>query len=124
MALRPAQIHAQQHLGPILALGAARARMDGHDGALRIVRAVEQHPGFEHFQALGKALDLAVQIGRYVFAFAPQLEQRVQIRSQARNFGFIGNGLLQALALLHDLLAFFGLLIPEIGIGDLLFDFG
>ena len=122
--LRPAQIHAQQHLGPILAFGAAGARMDSHDGALPIVRAVEQHPGFEHFQALGKTLDLAVQIGRYVFAFASQFEQRVQIRSQARNLGLIGNGLLQALALLHDLLAFFRLLIPEIGIGDLLFDFG
>ena len=91
---------------------------------LRVVRTGEQHPGFEHFQALGKALDLAVQIGRHVFAFAPQLEQRVQIRRQARNLGFVGNGLLQALALLHGLLAFFGRLIPEIGIGDLLFDPG
>ena len=98
--------------------------MDGHDGALRIVRAGEQHPGFEHFQTCREALHLAVQIGNDVFAFAPQLEQRVQIRRQARNLGLIRDGLLQALALLHDLLAFFGRLIPEIGIGDLLFDLG
>ena len=91
---------------------------------LRVVLAREQHPGFEHFQALGKALDFALQIGRDVFAFARQFEQRVQIRGQARHLGFVGNGLLQALALLHDLLALFGLLIPEIGIGDLLFDLG
>ena len=85
---------------------------------------MQQHPGFEHLQTLGKALDLAVQVGRYVFALAPQLEQGIQIRSQARDFGFVGNRLFQALALLHDLLALFRLLIPEIGIGDLLFDFG
>ena len=35
----------------------------------------------------------------------------------------VGDGLFQALALLHDLLAFFGL-IPEVGRGDLFFDFG
>ncbi len=39
VTLRPAQVHAQQHLRPVLALRAARARMDGHDGALRVVRA-------------------------------------------------------------------------------------
>ena len=98
--------------------------MDGHDGALGVVRAVEQHAGFEHFQALGKALDFAVQIGRYVFAFASQFEQRVQVRRQARHLGFVGDGLLQALALLHDFLGFFRRLIPEIGVRDLLFDLG
>ncbi len=87
--LRPAQIHAQQHLRPVLAFGSARARMDGHDRALGVVGTVEQHPGFQNFQTLGKALDLAVQVGRYVFAFASQLEQRIQIRSQARHLGLI-----------------------------------
>ena len=33
-ALGPAQVHAQQHLGPVLRLGAAGARVDGHDGVL------------------------------------------------------------------------------------------
>ena len=31
-ALRPAQVHAQEHLGPVLALGAAGSRVDAHDG--------------------------------------------------------------------------------------------
>ena len=35
VALRPAQVHAQQHFGPVLAFGAAGAGMDGHDGAAR-----------------------------------------------------------------------------------------
>ncbi len=94
--------------------------MDSHDGALPIVGPVQQHPGFEHFQSFGKALDLAVQVGRDVFAFTSQFEQRVQIRCQARHFSFVGNRLLQALALLHGLLGLFRSLIPEIGIGDLL----
>ena len=34
------------------------------------------------------------------------------------------DGLFQALALLHDLLGFFRLPIPELGIGNLLFDLG
>ncbi len=40
-ALRPAQVHAQQHLGPVLRLGAAGARMNRDDGVLAIVLAAE-----------------------------------------------------------------------------------
>src|ERR1051326_7501719 len=123
VTLSPAQIHAQKHLGPVLALGAAGTGVDGHDGALGIVLAGEQHGGFERFHALGEGLQLAFDIGEDVFAFAGELEQRVQIRSEAHEAGFVGDGLLQALAILHDLLGFFGL-IPEVRIGDLLFGFG
>ena len=48
LALGPAQVHAQQHLGPILALGAPGAGMDLHDPALeKIVPAGEQQLGLE-----------------------------------------------------------------------------
>ena len=40
-AFRPAQIHPQQHLGPVLRLGPAGARMDGDDRVLPVVRAAE-----------------------------------------------------------------------------------
>ena len=39
--LGPAQIHAQEHLGPVLRLGPARAGMDGDDGVLTVVLAAE-----------------------------------------------------------------------------------
>ena len=39
--LGPAQVHAQQHLGPVLRLGAAGPGVDGHDGVLLVVRAGE-----------------------------------------------------------------------------------
>ena len=35
--LRPAQIHAQEHFGPVLRFGAARAGLDGDDGVKAIV---------------------------------------------------------------------------------------
>jgi hypothetical protein len=40
--LRPAQDHAQQHLGPVLALGAAGSRMDRHDRVALVVLARQQ----------------------------------------------------------------------------------
>ena len=40
--LRPAQIHAQKHLRPILRLGAAGAGLDGHDGVQAVALAGEK----------------------------------------------------------------------------------
>ena len=40
-ALGPAQVHAQQHLRPVLRLGAAGARVDGEDGVAVVVLAAE-----------------------------------------------------------------------------------
>ena len=41
-ALEPAQVHAQQHLGPVLRLGAAGAGVDGEDRAALVVLAAEE----------------------------------------------------------------------------------
>ncbi len=41
-ALEPAQVHAQQHLGPVLRLRAAGAGVDGDDGAALVVLAAEE----------------------------------------------------------------------------------
>ena len=38
----PAQVHAQEHLGPVLGVGAARARVDRDDGVAGVVLAVEE----------------------------------------------------------------------------------
>ena len=45
-AFRPSQIHAQEHGGPILRLGAAGSGLDGHDGVEVIGLAGEKRPGF------------------------------------------------------------------------------
>ena len=46
-ALSPAQVHAQQHLGPVLRFGAAGAGLDGHDGVEAVAFAGEQRFGLE-----------------------------------------------------------------------------
>ena len=51
-SLRPAQVHAEQHLGPVLGLEAARARMDLDDGVARVVLAAEELLQLERVHAL------------------------------------------------------------------------
>src|SRR6266850_3930622 len=46
--LSPLQIHAQEHLGPILGFGATCSRMDRADGVAEIVFACKQHFGFSN----------------------------------------------------------------------------
>ncbi len=42
LSLRPSHVHAQEHLGPILGLGAAGSRMYGEDGIVLIELAGEE----------------------------------------------------------------------------------
>ena len=50
--LAPAQVHAQQHLGPVLRLGAAGAGVDRDDGVAGVVLAAEQLLQLERVHAL------------------------------------------------------------------------
>ena len=58
--LGPLQIHPQEHLGPVLRLGAAGAGMNRHDGVGAIVFAAE------HLLRLGR-LDLLLQLVEAAF---------------------------------------------------------
>ncbi len=122
LALRPSQVHAQQHLRPILTFRAAGAGVNGHDRAALIVLAAEQHGGFQPLQQFAVRLEVALDIGLHWLALARQLEHRVQIVCHAADAIVVIDGLFQALSILHDLLTFFGL-IPEIRRRDLLFGF-
>ena len=42
--LGPLRVHAEQHLGPVVGVGAAVAGVEADDRPVRIVRAVEQRP--------------------------------------------------------------------------------
>ena len=99
------------------------AGVDGHDGAAGVVLAGEQHGGLQALQQFGVRLQVALDIGRDVLAFAGQFEQRVQVVGQGADLLVVGDRLLQPLAVLHDLLALFGL-VPEVGLGDLFFGLG
>ncbi len=92
--------------------------------ALRgVVLAREQHLGFELLEIRGEAAHFALQIGVDVLAFAGEFEQRVEVGGQAGDLGFLVDLLFQALAILHDLLALFGVR-PEVRRVDLLFGLG
>ena len=113
VALRPAQIHAQQHLRPVLAFGTARAGMNGDDGIAGVVGARQQHLGFEFFEMRSEGADFPFDVAVDGFAFARQLEQGFNVGGQAGDALVLIDLLLNALAVLHDFLAFFGLR-PEI----------
>src|SRR3990172_2089725 len=50
--LRPAQVHAQHHLSPVLRLGPARAGMDGENGVMRVKLALEKETEFQLIESL------------------------------------------------------------------------
>ena len=68
VALGPAQVHAQQHLGPVLRLGAAGAGMDRQDRAALVVGAreleLELERGELRVEALGEGAHLGLDRGR------------------------------------------------------------
>ena len=122
-ALGPLQIHAQQHLGPVLRLGAAGAGMDGDDGVGAIVLAAE------HLLDLG-GLDFALRARRAraadradVLALPGPFEQHAEVVELAgqrvAQLDFVG----QPAAALQRLLRL-GLVLPEVGRGDAGFELG
>ena len=104
LALGPSKIHAHQHLGPVLRLGAARAGMDGHDGVTVVVVAGEQGLGFQLVDQRAQCIDLAPQVGGDVFAFMRQVEVGGDVAGAARQLVVRRQRALKTLLLAHHLL--------------------
>ena len=79
--LGPTPVHAQQHLGPVLRVGATRARLDRAHRITLVVLAGEQRPQFEFVEALLGRVDRLADLGfdRIVAFFFRQLEQRRRV---------------------------------------------
>ena len=106
----PSQVHPQQHLGPILALGASGARMDRDDGVAGIVLPREKRVQFGLGEPFLKVpyllpdifvdvLPLPLQFNQHlqvlqsVPALAGQLQAAVQITASPENvLGFLRPG--------------------------------
>ena len=123
LLLGPAQVHAHQHLGPVLALGAARARMHRDDGVQRVGLAGKHGAGFQILGERGQRLDFAVEIGEHVFAFAGQLEIGLDVAGAAHQLLVVGDQRFQPLAVAHQGLAGRGI-GPQRRIGEFGFNFG
>ena len=72
---RPAQVHPQHHLGPVLGIGAAGAGVDRDDGVARVVLAVEERVLLQPRELCGDGRELGAQL---------VLERRVELEQLAR----------------------------------------
>jgi hypothetical protein len=81
MALGPAEIHPQQHLGPVGGLGAAGPGTDRQDRSTLVVLAGEQEGGALAPEVGLECCDLAIELGRQlgIARFLDQLEGREDI---------------------------------------------
>ncbi len=65
LALHPARVHAEEHVGPVLGLGAAGARIDGDNRIAIIVFAVQHDVDRKAVHAPAQLLGLAADIGEH-----------------------------------------------------------
>ena len=114
MALGPHVVHAVEHRGPVLRLGAARAGVEGQDRVVRVVLAREQGRQAHRLGLFGEGGELALQLlehGRVVL-LAGHLAERIHVvPGRAELFIALDLALERLEALLHLL----GLLhvVPE-----------
>ena len=81
---RPTKVHAQQHLGPILRVGAARARVDREQRVFRVVFAAEL--GAE-VQPLDQRFERVGFLGQFVGqAFVAQFRQLDRVPDALQRF--------------------------------------
>jgi hypothetical protein len=104
LSLSPSEIHAHEHLGPVLRVYAARAGMNRDDGVARIIFAGEEGFGLDAIDELLQACDFALQVAVNAFTLANQLEVRADIIDPTYQFAIRGKRLFDALFLAHDLL--------------------
>ena len=113
-ALGPAQVHAQDHLGPVLRLGAARARVHGDDRVLGVVLAAEHLLDLAGLDFDLQLVEPAHEVAADVLAGVEPLAQDDQVvgalaqRLQQRDV------FVEAPAPLQHLLRR-GLVVPEVG---------
>src|SRR5439155_8682179 len=107
VALGPARVHPLEHLGPILAFGAAGAGVDLDISVVGVRLAREQRGDLVALGALGKLVEAAdgvVDQRSIAFAFG-ELDQFYGVGEFALNRSGRSDRLLQALALAHQVLS-------------------
>src|ERR687897_253725 len=80
-ALGPAQVHAQQHLGPVLGIRPTRTRVDLADGIALVVLAREQRSQLQLVEIGGQGGDpgFDLRLDRVVTLLTPQVEQGLDL---------------------------------------------
>ena len=80
-ALAPPQVHAQEHLGPVLGVGPALAGVDLAHGVAFVVLAREERAQLEVVQRLAQGGHRLLQLGRHrlVLLLESQLVERLRV---------------------------------------------
>jgi hypothetical protein len=117
VALRPLEVHPQQHVRPVGGLGAAGTGADREDRVLRVVLAAEQEqrplPG--ELRGQGRGLTLEVGLGLGVGGLGKELGELGDVVRPLLDRAPEGDLLAQALGLAGDLLRL-ALVVPEPGL--------
>jgi hypothetical protein len=126
---RPAEVHAEEHFGPVLGFGAAGARLYGDDGVEAIVFTGEQGSGFQLGDVgigggdfFGDVFEERIALG-VVFFFLRQAQVGFDIALFGVESYFGVYAVFDDFALLQGGLRFF-LVLPEIGVAGFCFEIG
>ena len=117
----PGRVHPQEHLGPVVGVGAAVAGVDRQQGRIVVQRAVQERLRLQVVEHLLQPLDLAGHFGGHAFVFRGHFDHRGQIIGGADGLFQRLDDVLQPLELADDLLGLLAI-IPEIALAHLLFD--
>ncbi len=124
LPLGPAQIHAHEHLGPVLAFGAPGAGVYGDDRIQRVVFFRQHGAGFQRLGECYERIDLALEVGLdRGFAFTHQVEVSFDIVTATREIGIVCKLRFETLAFAHQRLRSCGI-GPYGGVGNFLFNDG
>ena len=122
MPLRPADVHPHQHLGPVGRVHPAGLGADGHQRLALVVLARQQRADLHRLEVLAELLELGVRLGQRVgvVLLRGQLEEHRQVVEALSQRLDPAQLALSVRELTGDLLGS-GLVVPEVGIGGLVF---
>ena len=121
VALGPAPVHAEEHLGPVLRLRSSRSRVQGDNRVQSVVFSRQQRCGFELVDLVPKRIQSRAQVARDVLAFASQLEVSVEV-GEGSVKAYVGFEPFFEPAARGKNFRRSILILPEVGLGYLLLD--
>ena len=119
MLLTPAQVHAQQHLRPILGFGSARAGLNFHERVGGVHLALKHARELERLQLLLQSVEVRIHIveSRFITLGSRQLREFAKITEAGVEGCEYADDLVQRGTLLVERLRP-GLIVPDVGIGQ------
>jgi hypothetical protein len=125
VCLRPAQVHPQEHLRPVLRLGTARARLDVEVRAIGVHFAGKHAPEFEYLDTGLECFQVSFDFGHRgsVVLIDGENQKLVRVPQAAPDVVEPGDDLLQLRPLLAQRLRPLGI-VPDVGLLQLALNLG